>query len=411
MQSYAPSRPSSTVYGSPRLTVDEDDLPPASGDEPGKGKKKRRRFLPTDPGWAKTLFIVGAVLMLISGISGGIVVTGRIMIAYATKDIKQEDLIPDEIRAAGKNIDGELNILLLGLDERKNSDAAIRTDSIIIVHVPKTHDNVYLISLPRDTKVDIPAMPDFDFPGRANAKLTEVYQVGNQKNGRPDDSAAGRKRGVTATARVINQLVPGGIKFNAISIINYEGFKKLVEALGGVHMCIDQVVQSEHYDVNGKYHTSTSREGVQPYTYKKGCRDLKAWEALDYARQRHLPKGDYDRQRHQQQLLRAIFSKLLSKGTLTDMGKVNELRKAAGDLLTLDLGKVPIEDWLFSFKHLKESNVVMVKTNGGDWASETINGLSYQVLNEDSMELLKAVNEDKVYEFLTQHPSWIAKAK
>ncbi|WP_344081408.1 LCP family protein, partial [Luedemannella helvata] len=204
MQSYAPSRPTSTVYGSPR-SADDDDLPPDSGDEPTKGKgkkKKRRRFLPTDPGWAKSLLIVGAVLMIISGISGGIVVTGRAMIAYATKDIKQEDLIPDEIRAAGKNIDGELNILLLGLDERKNSDAAIRTDSIIIIHIPKSHDAVYLISLPRDTKVDIPAMPDFNYPGRANAKLTEVYQVGNQKNGKPDDSAAGRKRGVTATARV-----------------------------------------------------------------------------------------------------------------------------------------------------------------------------------------------------------------
>ena len=400
------------MYGSPVAADDQDDPPPASDDEPGKGKKKKRqRFLPTDLGWAKVLFIIGVVLVVVSGISGAVVVTGRILVAYATSDIKQEDLIPDEIRAAGKNIDGELNILLLGLDERKNSDAPIRTDSIIIINIPKSHDAVYLISLPRDTKVTVPAMPDFNHPGGETRKLTEVYQIGNQKDGRPDDSAAGRKRGVTATARAINELVPGGIKFNAISIINYEGFKKLVEALGGVHMCIDQVVQSEHYDVNGKYHTSTSREGVQPYTYKKGCRDLKAWEALDYARQRHLPKGDYDRQRHQQQLLRAIFSKLLSKGTLTDISKFTALKSAAGDLLTLDLGKVPIEDWLFSFKHLSEDDVVMIKTNGGDLSSEIINGTWYEVLNEDSMELLKAVKEDKVYDFLTQHPSWIAKSK
>jgi len=401
MQSYAPSRPA--VYGSPRR-ADEDDVPPSPPAKPGKPRRN-------DPPWAKTLLIIGAVLMVVSGISGGIVVGGRIMLAYATDGIHREDLLPAEMRAAGKNIDGQLNILLLGLDERKNTADTIRTDSVIMIHIPATHDKVYLISLPRDTKVDIPSMPDFNYPGRSNAKLTEVYQVGNGRD-KGDDSAAGRRRGVTATARVINQLVPGGMKFNAISIINYTGFKKLVEALGGVKMCIDQVVRSEHYDSKGKYHTSTSKEHVSQYTYKPGCRDLKAWEALDYARQREgLPHGDYDRQRHQQQLLRAIFSKLMSKGTLTDVSKLTALKNAAGDLLTLDLGKVPIEDWLFSFKGLSEKDVVMIQTNGGNYTSQTINGLSYQVLSSDSLKLLKAVHDDKVYDFITQHPSWLAKAK
>ncbi|GAA1755548.1 hypothetical protein GCM10009681_28340 [Luedemannella helvata] len=72
---------------------------------------------------------------------------------------------------------------------------------------------------------------------------------------------------------------------------------------------------------------------------------------------------------------------------------------------------MPIEDWLFSFKHLDENDVVMIKTNGGDLSSEIINGIWYETLNEDSVELLKAVHEDKVYDFLSQHPDWIAKLK
>ncbi|GAA1786267.1 hypothetical protein GCM10009682_05440 [Luedemannella flava] len=407
-------RSTSTVYGSPVRRDDAGDaLPPEDG-EPTKGaKKKRRRFLPTDPGWAKTLLIIGAVLVIISGISGGIVVAGRVALYYATKDIPDENLLPPEIRAAGKNIDGALNILLLGLDQRKNSDAQIRTDSIILIHIPKAHDAAYLISLPRDTKVSIPPMPKFGYPGTDLAKLNEVYQYGNRKNGKPDDSPQGRTNGVTATATVINNLVPGGIKFNAVAIINFEGFKKLVEALDGVHMCIDHVVRSEHYDSKGRYHTSTSSEpGVIPYTYKKGCRDLKAWEALDYARQRYgLPNADYDRQRHQQQLLQAIFTKLMSRGTLTDVSKLMELKNAAGDLLTLDLNGVPIEDWLFSFKHLKTNNIVMVKMNAGTYASEKINGQSYERLTDDSVALLKAVHDDKVYEFLLDHSTWISKSK
>ena len=402
MQSYAPSRPA--VYGSPRR-ADEDDVPPSPPEKPGKSRRN-------DPPWAKTLLIIGAVLMIVSGISGGIVVGGRIMLAYATDGIKKQKLIPDEIRAAGKNINGELNILLLGLDERTNSDMPIHTDSVILVHIPAAHDAVYMISLPRDTKVSVPAMSDFHYPGSSRAKLTEVYQIGNEKDGKPDDSPDGRTRGVTATAKVINQLIPGGIKFNAISIVNFKGFQKLVNVLGGVHMCIDQVVQSEHYDAQGKYHTSTRKEGSTRYTYKVGCRDLKPWEALDYSRQRYgLPNADYDRQRHQQQLLKAIFAKLMTKGTLTDVSKLKALRAAAGDLLTLDLGTVPMEDWLFSFKNMNASNVVMIKTNAGTYHSEKIDGQSYEVLSDESMKLLKAVHEDKVLEFIQNHPSWIAKDK
>jgi LCP family protein required for cell wall assembly len=281
----------------------------------------------------------------------------------------------------------------------------------MIAHIPASHDAVYLISLPRDTLVSIPAMSEFNFPGQSRAKLTEVYQVGNGAQG--DDSAKGRRNGVTATSRVISQLVPGGLRFNATAIINYKGFKSLVTALGGVHMCIDEVVKSEHYDAQGKYHTSTSREGVSQYTYKKGCRDLKAWEALDYSRQRKgLPNGDYDRQRHQQQLMRAIVAKMMDKGTLTDVSKINQLRKAAGDLLTLDLGKVPMEDWIFSFKGLSEKDVVMIKTNGGTYSGGgMIDGVSYERLTPDSQKLLKAVHDDTVYDFLTQHSDWMANTK
>jgi len=398
MQSHAPSEP--TVYGSP--VREDDDVPPTPSGKPGRPRRN-------DPPWAKTLLIIGAVLMVVSGISGGVVVAGRIALSQLTKGIPQQKLIPDDIRA-GKNINGELNILLLGLDERANSDMPIHTDSVIIVHIPASHDAVYMISLPRDTLVSVPAM--FNHPASSHAKLTEVYRYGNEKNGKPDDSPDGRTRGVTATAKVINQLVPGGIKFNAISIVNFKGFQKLVNVLGGVHMCIDQVVESEHYDAQGNYHTSTRREGTSKYTYKIGCRDLKPWEALDYSRQRYgLPNADYDRQRHQQQLLKAIFAKLMTKGTLTDISKLKALRDAAGDLLTLDLDNVPMEDWLFSFKNMSASNVTMIKTNGGKFHSEYIDGVSYEVLSDDSKKLLKAVHDDKVYDFINDHPSWIAKEK
>ncbi len=204
----------------------------------------------------------------------------------------------------------------------------------------------------------------------------------------------------------INNLVPGGLKFNGAAIINFAGFKGVLKAIDGVDMCVDVETRSIHYDKNNKYHT------VVPYAdrkiYKVGCRHMTYIEALDFARQRHFDNGDYTRQRHQQQLLLAMFRKLTSKGVLTDLGKLTELQKSAGDLLTLDLGKTEIADWAFTLKGLRADNVVMIKTNGG---KVTPVGNGNERLSDETMDLLKAVHDDTVFEFLVQHPTWIATEK
>src|SRR4029453_381880 len=114
---------------------------------------------------------------------------------------------------------------------------------------------------------------------------------------------------------------------------------------GGVDMCVDEEVYSIHYDRNGKKVYPDLPDGVGKH-YPVGCYHMEDWEALDFARQRHLQDGDYGRQRHQQQLLKAIVAKMTTAGVITDLGKIQELQQAAGDLLTLDLGGVPVEEWL-----------------------------------------------------------------
>lgn len=391
-------------YGDPRYRRyrrgggrDDDDY-----DDPPRRLAGRR-----GPRWAKVCLILGSLLMVVSGVA---VVGGKAVTAWLTGGIHQENLLGEE-RAEGKNIDGPVNILLLGMDERANSEAQIRTDSIIIAHVTANRDAVYLISLPRDTRVEVPAFPPSSFLG-APMKLTEAFAVGNANSqGKGDPSLEGRQRGVQLMARTINGLIPGGLKFNAVALINYTGFKALVEALGGVDMCIDEKVVSLHYDRNGKYVSDTIKKGIPGYTYNPGCRHLLPWEALDYVRQREgLPHGDYDRQRHQQQFLFAVFKQLLSKGTLTDVTKFGALKSAAGELLTLDLGNTSLADWVFSFKNIRSNDIVMVKTNGGNYTSQTIDNKSYEVLSPESIKLMQALHDDKIYDFLVTHPDWIARS-
>src|SRR5688572_9651632 len=107
-------------------------------------------------------------------------------------------------------------------------------------------------------------------------------------------------------------------------------------------------------------------------------------------------------------LLMAMLMKIASKGTLTDLNKVLELQKVAGDLLTLDLQAAPIEDWFFTLRNLRPDDLVMIKTNGGK-VNPNPNGEG-ELLTEDSLELLQAVQQDKVFEFLTKHRDWIASA-
>lgn len=356
-----------------------------------------------DPVWAKVCLIVGALVMLGSGT---MVVLPRVLANWAAKGIATDLGIPKELQ--GDNIDGAINVLLLGMDERAgNSTDPIRTDSMIIVHIPADHKEVYMVSLPRDTEVAIPDFPESGFKGW-RTKINAAFAYGNLKNGKPDPSTEGRKRGVQLTLQTVNNLIPGGLKFNAVAVINFEGFRDVLDVIGGVYMCIDERTTSVHFDKAGKYHTFIENMS-QRKVYEKGCREMAGYEALDFARQRYNVTGaDYGRQEHQQQLLEAIFAKLTSKGVLTDPGKLLDLQKAAGDLLTVDMGKTEVADWLFTLKGLNSKSITTIRTNGGH---PNTNAAGNEVLSPDSMNLMKAVHDDTIYDFLVKHPTWVGTDK
>ena len=87
---------------------------------------------------------------------------------------------------------------------------------------------------------------------------------------------------------------------------------------------------------------------------------------------------------------------------------MTKLQKAAGDLLTMDLGNTKIEDWVLTLSKLRADDLVMIKTNGGHYNEVIVNGSSEQLLSQDSLQLLKSVQSDTVFDFLTTHTDWIA---
>jgi LCP family protein required for cell wall assembly len=311
---------------------------------------------------------------------------------------------------------GGLNILLVGIDERAGSPGAgIRADTIMIAHIPAARDRVYLISIPRDSRVEIPAYRRTGYAGGVD-KINAAYEHGARGPG-------GRTGGFELLGLTLRRLT--GIAFNAGAIVNFDGLRSVVDAVGGVDMCVDVETTSIHIG----WDIATGKQGV-PYTlsppsfdkprpvpgmraqvYRVGCRHFVGWEALDYVRQRELiPDGDYGRQRHQQHLVKALTARLTRAGLLTDPFALDRTLRALGNSVTFDGNGRSLTDWILTLRDLDPDSVTMIKTNGGRFATRTVDGRSFETLGQTSMELFAALRTGTVGEFTAAHPDWVVTA-
>jgi LCP family protein required for cell wall assembly len=368
---------------------------------PRTTKRKRKR---REPLWARLTVVFGAVLMMVSGVG---IVGGKVLLDRYTGAVSQQNLLGSAVsdREKGKELEGALNFLLLGIDERANDPGNTRSDTIMIAHIPSTHDQAYLLSMPRDTWVDIPAFAKSGYRG-GQAKITEAFYFGSQ-------DGAGRAGGAELVAHTIKGLT--GLSFNGAAIIDFTGFKRVIDAIGGVDMCVDHKVNSLHLRMlDGKpvpVAEARKHGGGTPVTYQVGCRHMAGWQALDFSRQRYgLPGADYDRQRHQQQLVKAMVKGMMSKGVVTNPIKLDQVIRAAGSAFTLDTGGVEMTDFIFTLKGVAANDLVMLRTNGGKFNSAKIPGQSAEALTEESRQMFAAATDDALAEFVLSHPDWVAKS-
>ena len=364
----------------------------------GKAKRPKRRKSPL---WAKLVMSFGLVLALVS--VGGLVIA-KYFLSKLTDNIETTSSVLSDkstggsTTPSGKLPTGAMNLLLLGLDTRDDwakTGQLSRSDSIIVMHIAASHDQAYMISIPRDTLAHIPANASMGFTG-ATTKINAAYAYGSA-------SGRGWTGGAKLATEAIHELT--GITFNGVLVINFDGFKGILEAMGGVYMCIDKDMWSSHYVVvDGKVKYATGADPVNPpknaLWFRKGCRNMQPWEALEYSRLRHGSDGDYDRQRHQQQLLRAMAKKASSSGVLTNPAKVSKILAAAGQSLKMDTNGVSVTDFMFGLKGLAAADLIPIKTNNGTFAN--VNG--GEGVEPVTQELFKAAAADRMDSFLLTHP-------
>ncbi|MET8086892.1 LCP family protein [Micromonospora sp. NPDC005197] len=361
------------------------------------------------PRWAKVCTVFGLVLTMLSG---GVLVGTEVLMARYEGAVGKADLFGDQAAGAKEKkseIKGPLNLLLVGIDPRTPTAAPL-ADSIMVLHVPASMDRAYLFSLPRDLYVDIPAFKKANFSGETT-KINAAMSFGSRvPDGNPDAA-----RGFELLATTV-QNVTGIKRFDAGAIINFTGFQKIVDAMGGVDMYVERDVKSEHKQPDGKPRPGNTRgEGyVGPQAiYKKGNHHLSGWQALDYVRQRYpkngVPDADYGRQRHQQQFVKAMVGQAFSADVVANPIKLDKVLRAAGQSLIFNGRGNSVVDFGLALKNIRPNTIQMIKLPGGPvFEGKTYKGEQFQAGVPD---FFTALHNEQLDPFLLEHPEFQNKTK
>jgi LCP family protein required for cell wall assembly len=243
--------------------------------------------------------------------------TGATVVFAYNKVDNQIDVgapVPDTpgVKHEPKTPTSALNILVLGTDTRSCAGCGIDSeggkggsDLTILLHVAKGRKSAYGISIPRDTLVDRPECTTED--GTVVPAATDVMWN--------DALAAG---GPACTAAQVQSVT--GIPVDDYIVVDFAGFKDMVDALNGVQVCLPAAVDDTEHNIH----------------LDAGTQTLDGEDSLAYVRQRSsTPNSDLGRMRRQQAFIASMLSTVMSAGTLTNPTKVYNFAKAfAGSITT-----------------------------------------------------------------------------
>jgi LCP family protein required for cell wall assembly len=284
----------------PRRPAGPPPLPPdpSRGQTPPDRPRRRRRF-----GIGKILL---SLVLLFVLFLGGVWI-------YLDNSINRVDALKDysgrPATAAGTNW------LIVGSDSREGltpgqeqqlstgdvaaAGAGSRTDTIMVAHLPDNSTKPTLLSLPRDSEVTI--------PGHGQNKINAAFSIG----------------GPTLLVQTVEQAT--GLHIDHYAEIGFGGFANIVDAIGGVNMCIDQPMQDDYTNI----------------TLPAGCQTLDGAHALGFVRTRHstaTPRSDLDRVANQRKFIGALASQIATPGTLLNPFHFFPFLSAAPGALTMDSG-------------------------------------------------------------------------
>lgn len=226
-------------------------------------------------------------------------------------------------------------MVIMGVDTRPGEQVA-RSDTLMVAYVDPAKKRVTTMSIPRDTRVTI--------AGRGKAKINEAMQLG----------------GPALVIRTVKQFT--GLPITHYAYINFNGFKDIVDAVGGVDIYVPETIKD--LQASGNHRTY--------YYIKKGMQHLDGGHALTFVRARHqFADQDFSRMKNQQAFLKALAKQAM---TLTNPFKLPGLAAAVSRNIQTDMALTDITGLALNFRGMDEKNLQSVTMPG---YSKMINGISY----------------------------------
>ncbi len=230
-----------------------------------------------------------------------------------------ENVDPSKLNGEG---DGRVNILLLGRGGEGHT-APDLTDTLLVASIDPIKKTAAIVSIPRDLYVKTDGGSSKINAVYANAKS---YELNNSNYNDQNRDEKANKAGLDAIQGEVSDVL--GIPIHYRAMVDFEGFKKAIDTVGGVSLNAPEEVY-ENMWLDGRNYTLN----VQP-----GYQDFDGFRALAYSRSRYTStRGDFSRSERQRLLLVALKDKVLSAGTLSNPLKINQLIGDFGDHVTINM--------------------------------------------------------------------------
>ncbi|MFO7807606.1 MAG: LCP family protein [Candidatus Moraniibacteriota bacterium] len=298
------------------------------------GQKNKKRF------YKRKWFLALLILFLIIFSTGGYFAykTGYILNKISEKNKSNVGSLFSALPVVGKkegiktDEKGRTNVLLVGMRGQNMPGGGLLADTIMLATLKPSENKVGLISIPRDLYVKIPGTAE------QRSKINSIYYYGEEKQ-----DTTGLQEMKKATSEVT------GLDVHYSASINFQGFKQLVDAVGGIEVNLETPFYEVSQFVQGN---ECGGEFVLP----EGKNVLNGEQSLCYVRARSNT-SDFDRAKRQQLVLKKLKDKLVSLGTLSNFSKVNNILNAVGDNVKTDMDSNEMKKFFEKYSALKDAEI------------------------------------------------------
>lgn len=296
--------------------------------QPPKPKRKRRKFV-----WLVLFLLILGIL----GYSGNKLLskTNKIFTNKTNIFVRVGKLILGEDKTLNGEDQGTVNVLLLGMGG-PGHDGPLLTDTMIVASLNIQTKEVTLISIPRDFLVQLPK--------RGYNKINAAYAYAEK-----DDPGSGGTAAIDMAEKIT------GLEIPYYAAVDFKGFVKAVDHVGGVDIIIDRTFTDSSYpDYNNGY--------LPPVTFTKGGEQMDGERALIFSRSRKGTNGegsDFSRSERQKKIMVAMKDKLGGLN-LSDLGTLNNLLNDFTDNFRTNLEPYEIKRLIDLGKNVNGDNVYSI---------------------------------------------------